>query len=62
MIIWLRPRPYQVLHSERYVDALRAEIKSEAIRGLGHVGAVWQFGDSTDLYGFCKDLRAVYLP
>lgn len=55
-------RPYQVLHSERFVDALRVRIKSETVRGLGHPGAVWQFADSTDLYGFCKDLRAVYLP
>jgi hypothetical protein len=43
-------RPYQVPHSRRFVDALHKAIKSETIKALPpHVGAVWQFTDSTDI-------------
>jgi Domain of unknown function (DUF4037) len=43
-------RPYLVIQSERFVDAIRAAITDEAVRRLpAHVGSVDQFVDSTDV-------------
>ena len=57
-------RPYQVPHSDRFVQALRARIESETVRNLPeHMGAVSQFADSTDLLDWLprmKKLRAIY--
>ena len=63
--IWpFHDRPYQVPHSARFVDALRAGIESESVRELPeHVGAVSQFVDSTDVLDYlptCRRLRALY--
>ena len=56
-------RPYQVLHSDRFVQALLAQIESDTVRSLPLAGAVWQFADSTDVLDelrLCKKLRALY--
>lgn len=56
-------RPYQVLHSDRFVQALLAQIKSDTVRNLPPAGAAWQFADSTDVLDelpLCKKLRALY--
>ena len=56
-------RPYQVPHSERFVNALRAQIESETIGRLPIIGAVTQFADSTDVLDDierCKKFRALY--
>jgi hypothetical protein len=57
-------RPYQVPHSARFVDALRARIESESVRALPeHVGAVSQFANSTDVLDRvprCRQLRPLY--
>lgn len=42
-------RPFQVIHADRFVDSLRAAIKSEKIRALPAAGSVDQFSHSTDL-------------
>ncbi len=43
-------RPYIVPHSERFVEALRAEIRSPRIKALpAYIGAVDQFVNSTDV-------------
>ncbi len=43
-------RPYLVPHAERFVEALRQAIRSPAVKAWPpHVGAVWQFSDSTDV-------------
>lgn len=43
-------RPFLVPHSDRYVEALHDAIRDDDIRSLSrHVGAVWQFADSTDI-------------
>ena len=43
-------RPYLVIHSSRFVDALYARIESPAVRALpGKVGSVDQIADSTDV-------------
>ena len=42
-------RPFRVIHADRFVDAIRAEIASEEVRALpNHLGSVGQFVDSTD--------------
>lgn len=57
-------RPYQVLHSERYVDAIYAKIASETVMKLPkNLGGVAQFVDSTDVLdriGRCKRLGLLY--
>ncbi len=59
-------RPYQVIHSGRFADALRVQIQSPAVRALpANTGAVWQFADSTDVLddiAGCQLLRTVYHP
>jgi hypothetical protein len=43
-------RPYQVPHSDRFVDALHGAIQSELVRGFPrNIGSVGQFIDSTDI-------------
>ncbi|MCB9454346.1 MAG: DUF4037 domain-containing protein [Anaerolineaceae bacterium] len=43
-------RPFQVIHAERFADALRAAIQDEAVRRLpADIGGIDQFSDSTDL-------------
>ena len=42
-------RPFLVIHADRFVDAIRAAIKSEEVRALPeHLGSLDQFVDSTD--------------
>ncbi len=57
-------RPYLVLNAGRFVDALWGAVKSESLKSLTqHVGAIWQFADSTDvLYHVkrCKALASIY--
>jgi hypothetical protein len=43
-------RPYLVIHSDRFVDAIRAAIADEEVRRLpAHLGSIDQFVDSTDV-------------
>jgi len=43
-------RPYQVIHSGRFFEALYQQIQSPMMRSLPRaIGAVWQFVDSTDV-------------
>jgi hypothetical protein len=54
-------RPFLVIHADRFVDAIRATIKSEEVRALPeHLGSVDQFVDSTDALRYLDRLRAVY--
>jgi hypothetical protein len=43
-------RPYQVIHAERFAEAIRAQIQDELVCALPvHLGAIDQFVDSTDV-------------
>jgi hypothetical protein len=57
-------RPYLVLHSDRFVEALHAAIQSHAVRAWPrHIGAVGQFVDSTDVLDSperCRRLAVLY--
>jgi hypothetical protein len=54
-------RPFLVIHADRFVDALRAEIRSEEVLALPeHLGSVDQFLDSTDVLNFLDRLDALY--
>jgi hypothetical protein len=57
-------RPYLVLHSSRFVESIYGAIQSETVKSLPqHVGAIWQFVDSTDVLTSiekCKALTAIY--
>lgn len=59
-------RPFLVLHSSRFVDALRAAIRDEAVLRLPpYVGSVDQFVDSVDVLTDAEKLgclRAIYEP
>lgn len=58
-------RPYHVIHSGRFVEALRNAIVSEEVRRLPeHLGSVNQFVDSTDVLdeiSRLRRLRVMYL-
>ena len=46
-------RPYLVLHSGAFVDAIRAEIEDEVVKGIAErtlIGGIDQFSDSTDIH------------
>ncbi len=51
-------RPYRVLDSGRFADALRAQIRDDEVRALPLTGAVDQFVDSTTAIGNQSLLRA----
>ncbi|MFN2225339.1 MAG: DUF4037 domain-containing protein [Anaerolineae bacterium] len=54
-------RPFLVIHADRFVDAIRAEIQSEEVRALPeHLGSVDQFLDSTDALRYLDRLDALY--
>lgn len=54
-------RPFLVIHADRFVEAIRAEIKSEKVRALPeHLGSVDQFIDSTDALRYLNRLSAMY--
>jgi hypothetical protein len=54
-------RPFLVLHADRFVGAIRAEIRSEEVLALPqHLGSVDQFADSTDALSVLDRFRAVY--
>jgi Domain of unknown function (DUF4037) len=57
-------RPYLVLHSGRFVDALLNAIQDEAVRALPpRVGSINQFVDSTDVddnVQLCQRLKEIY--
>jgi hypothetical protein len=54
-------RPFLVIHADRFVDAIRAVIKSEEVRALPeHLGSIDQFIDSTDAERYLDRLKAVY--
>lgn len=54
-------RPFLVIHADRFVDAIRAEIKSEEGLALPeHLGSVDQFIDSTDALRYLNRFSAVY--
>ena len=54
-------RPFFVIHADRFVDAIRALIKSEEVRALPeHLGSKDQFIDSTDTQRYLDRLKAVY--
>ena len=53
-------RPYRVPHAGRFADALYASVRSDAVKRLPkHVGAVWQFSNSTDVLDDVARCRAV---
>lgn len=52
-------RPFQVLHAERFTEALLPTIRDEKIRSLPRTGAVDQFLDSTDVLQHVTRRRAV---
>jgi hypothetical protein len=50
-----------VFHTERFVEAIRAEIKSEEVVALPeNLGAIDPFVDSTDGLRYLDRFRAVY--
>jgi hypothetical protein len=53
-------RPYQVLHAERFADALSATIADPEIRALPLYGNADQAFDSTDALRFPDNARALY--
>jgi hypothetical protein len=54
-------RPFLVIHADRFVDAVRAAIKSEQVLALPeHLGSVDQFVDSTDALNYLDRFKAVY--
>lgn len=54
-------RPFLVIHADRFVDAIRAEIKSEEVRALPeHLGSFDQFIDSTDAQRYLDRFKEVY--
>jgi hypothetical protein len=54
-------RPFMVIHADRFVDAIRAAIKSEEVLALPeHLGSVDQFVDSTDAQRYLDRFKAVY--
>jgi len=54
-------RPFLVIHADRFVDAIRAAIKSEEVRALPeHLGSIDQFVDSTDALRYLDRFRAMY--
>jgi hypothetical protein len=54
-------RPFLVIHADRFVDAIRAVIRSETVRTLPeHLGSIDQFIDSTDALRYVDQFRAVY--
>jgi hypothetical protein len=59
-------RPYRVIHSGRFVDAIREAIADPAVRRLPpYLGSVDQFADSTDVLSDVVQagkLRFMYRP
>ena len=54
-------RPFLVINAGRFVDAIRAEIKDEAVLALPEkLGAFDQFVDSTDALEYIQQIKAVY--
>ncbi len=54
-------RPFMVIHADRFVDAIRAAIKSKEVCALPeHLGSVDQFIDSTDAERYLERIKAVY--
>ncbi|MBN1656855.1 MAG: DUF4037 domain-containing protein [Anaerolineae bacterium] len=54
-------RPFLVIHADRFVDAIRAEIESDEVLALPtHLGSVDQFVDSTDALEYVRRFRTVY--
>ena len=58
-------RPYRVPHAGRFAEALNRVIQRDSVNRLPkHVGAVWQFANSTDVLEdvrHCRELAALYL-
>jgi hypothetical protein len=53
-------RPFLVIHADRFVDAIRAAIKSEEVLALPeHLGSIDQFVDSTDALEYADRFRVV---
>jgi len=43
-------RPFKVIHAENFADAIKAQIKDEAVKNIPiDIGSIDQFSDSTDL-------------
>ncbi|OKJ16172.1 DUF4037 domain-containing protein [Kitasatospora sp. CB01950] len=55
---WYHGRPYQVLHAERFAQALQGTVTDPELRGLPLTGAVDQWADSTDLLAHPAAVRA----
>lgn len=53
-------RPYQVLHAERFADALFATVTDPEIRALAHHGNADQAFDSTDVLAHRDRCRALF--
>lgn len=54
-------RPFLVIHADRFVEAIRAEIESEQVLALPeHLGSVDQWVDSTDAWEHARRIGAVY--
>ncbi|MFD4695915.1 DUF4037 domain-containing protein [Streptomyces niveus] len=51
-------RPFQVLHAERFAQALAATVTDPGLRGLPLTGGVDQWADSTDFLGLTAPRRA----
>ena len=54
-------RPFQIIHGDRFVDAIRAAIQDPEVRALPeHLGSVDQFVDSTDALRYLDRLKVAY--
>jgi len=54
-------RPFLVIHADRFVDAIRAAIRSSEVLSLPeHLGSIDQFVDSTDALRYLDRFRAIF--
>lgn len=54
-------RPFNVIHSNRFVHAIREKITSAEVLALpAHLGSIDQFTDSTDVLHYLERFRKIY--
>lgn len=54
-------RPFLVIHADRFVEAIRGQIRSESVLALPeHLGSIDQFVDATDALRYLDRFRTIY--
>jgi hypothetical protein len=60
-VSFFHERPFQVIHAERFVETIRAEIRAEAVLALPkYLGGFDQIIDSTDAQNQLERIKAVF--